>query len=583
MAFTVRCYDDPVSTVQQYDATIRFIQEDQEPQASIFLVTEPLRGRSEDAAIKSKGSTIQLNVKRRIPIKHIPELVFEQQNMLLPRRMGNLTSTECSEMLLDTFHYIKGQLPYYARDIEGLHSDDEPLSSRKRDNDKELTTYQRTRLEYWLYGSHAARLLTGPITKSIPETCPDNCNIEKFCRQPPQLDVSEMSVPALEWKAGVREKHRDEKPWVTMHLVMLGFAYAVASQFLRAGEHAEVDEDTEFVLTPINFYERYTNTESCCLLISDARLLSWVQPMAEAIDLDQGNARQADDRSFLRRYRDTLYDMICGCDVKTPQTPSLGCCANGVTLVSLTVTRPQLQRANLYLHDIRTGRCLDFHVGDDRLIYGIPAASVIIRELRRSIQPARIYSISLEDQGNWVVPNVRWDPESNWEDQYQHTALRCRLDGIPRFSKSPYQMIAGVVNDPLLEKVSPCICTPNSCQTIKFPNDEFWSELDLGKFYAQGGTKKDMHEDFSPPQGCKWHIVARAGLRTEDQVAALDSFSCRVKEPMGKDGANIVRKILGACAWCAFKQARSTPDAVHSILRKRSPVSTHVVLIVLAC
>ncbi|KAL3428256.1 hypothetical protein PVAG01_01765 [Phlyctema vagabunda] len=277
--------------------------------------------------------------------------------------------------------------------------------------------------------------------------------------------------------------------------------------------------------------------------------------------------------------------MICGVGVKTPPTPPLGCCANGVTLVSLTVVRPQLQRANLYLHDIRTGRCLDLYVGEDRLISGIPGSSMINRALRQHIKPTHIKSIMLRNQGNWVVPNVRWNPESNWEDQYQQTALRCRLNGISRFSKSLYLMVAGVVNDRLLEKVCPCNCPLNVREaTIDFPNDkEYWSELNLEEFYAQGGTKDSVHEEHKAPQGCKWYIVARAGLRTEDQVAALDCFSCRVKGPMGKDGAHIFRKVLGACAECAFKQARSDPKAVLDILRKGVPLFTYIVFIVLAC
>jgi len=145
MGFTVRCLDTPVSTIKDYDETVENIQEDFEPQASIFLVTKALPGRSEDAALNPKGTTIQLKVKRRIQIRQIPQLVFEHQNMFLPRLGDKLTTAECSNIFLETFHHIKAQLPYYARNIEGLCSED-TLSSGNQDDDKKLSVYQDTRL-----------------------------------------------------------------------------------------------------------------------------------------------------------------------------------------------------------------------------------------------------------------------------------------------------------------------------------------------------------------------------------------------------------------------------------------------------
>ncbi|CAG8961503.1 hypothetical protein HYFRA_00013854 [Hymenoscyphus fraxineus] len=583
LGFAVGCYSDPIETTDEYDTAVKDIEGTSYPYTKVFLVTKTLQdNRPEDSALNPKGLVVRLQVKRRVQIRHIPELVFEHQNMFLPR-LGSLSNKECSDIFLDTFFYVKRRLPHYTSPINGLWSDDEYSTTNTVDNDCRLSEYQQSKINDWVRGDAAIKLLAHPVSNWIPETCPNNCGALRCCRDPPKLVPTETSTEGLAWKAHVRELHDDETPWVKMHLIMLGFAYAMAIQFLRTG-HTKADEDTEVVLTPIDYYERFEN--SCQLLIPDPRLRSWVETMARILELSQIRLNEEfTTQTMIQRFRDTLYAMVCGVYIETPPEPPLGCCANGVTLLSRTVTNPELNQANLYVHDIQNGRILELHVRGNRLISGI--SPIRYRGLRNPIKPVHITSLHLKDYGSWTVPGVRWDPESAWEIDEKLSGLRCRVDGLPRFSKSPYYAISSVISETSLEVIDSCSChSPETGETfIEFPpeKNEYWSELDVRSFFSEGGVKEGIDEDLKAPKDNKWYIVARAGLRVEDQVATLDCFRCMVRPPKGRDEARIVRKILSSCAPCAFKKAGETPQDVRDLLRTGAKVSTHIVFVVLAC
>lgn len=219
-------------------------------------------------------------------IKQIPELVFEHQNMFLPYLSGDLTTKDYSDIFLGTFFYVKKRLPQYAASIQGLFSESEASSSSNlEDDDTQLSEYQRARIGGWLRGGSAMKLLECPVSKLLPKTCPDRCGIPGCFGAPPRPEPTEMSSEGISWKADVRKNHKDETSWVRMHLIMLGFAYAMASHFLRVG-HSKADECTEVVLTPIDYYARYGSGDKMCqLMIPDPRLLSWVQTMAKIFSL----------------------------------------------------------------------------------------------------------------------------------------------------------------------------------------------------------------------------------------------------------------------------------------------------------
>jgi hypothetical protein len=587
LGFDVGAFDKPVNTAEQYDSILAESQSSLD--CKVILVTQPL-GRREDTSLNPRGHRAPIAVKRRIIIRNIPSLVFEQYGFFAQQDTDHLSLDELQAIFKGTFYYIQSKLPEYRHVQKFATSPSDPDLSRPQTpeyDDRELSEYQQLKLQDWLPGSQAMKLLAGPILDNIPSECPDTCGKSPCYYPPPQLDTTEMTTAAHAWKEDVRSLHKNETPWIKMHMIMLAFAYAVACQFLRVNGDERASYDTEVILTPIEFYETTPLDRRVWsgsrLLIPDPNTLLWVRTMAEAIGLDQGTSiKPGREVNLSLRFKRVLYQMVCG--IKgAPTAPNpipLGCCANGLTLLSRTIVKMEVSVATLHIHHVEFGRILDLPVGPNKIISACQPNAV--PSLINDVQVTRRAFVAFENHGAWTVPSVRWDAEADWERDESVVALRCRVDNVPRFSKNPWLILSAPVSNKLLEIVGPCKCSPETKQApIELHEDEFWAELNLHDFYRAGGASSNgVVPDQRGPPGKKWYIFARAGVRSQDQLAALGIFNSRIVPPDSKRGASIIRNILSPCFWCAAEIARKDPEQVKNILQTRSKIDQHVVYIV---
>jgi hypothetical protein len=600
IGFQVIAHDTPIQNIEQYDSVVTESQDDYQSKA--ILVLHPL-GRREDTSLNPRGRRAPVTIKRRIRIRNIPSLVFEQYGLFGENDSSHLNMNELEAIFQSTFNYVSSKLPEYQciQKFARTHSDVElRIETRCPEHeDKELSSYQMCRFEDWQLDRRILDLLAVPIRDNIPESCPDNCGPSKCNRPPPELEwngtSTAQSSAAHAWKDEVRSNHSDETPWIRMHMIMLGFAYATICQFLRVDGGKIANHDTEVILSPISFYETVSPDEiswgKSRLLIPDGNTLEWVRTLSDVIGFGQGiSVSPHKNENMPARLKRVLYHMVCGVRApdKFPGQFSLGCCANGLTLMSQIIVKLEVDVAALYIHHVEFGRILDLPVGSDKIIAGCSPASQVL--LQKELPLAKLSGTTWTPKSTGTLPGIRWDPEPDWQGDANLVAISCRVDNIPRLSRNPLFLLNSALSDTgLLERIHCCKFSQEHQTPVELPSDEFWMELDLKKFYRGGAVKRTsggIAPEHQGSQGGKWYIVTRAGTRSQDQLVALQVFSAKMPKSAlnheSKNGAYITRKILSPCFHCAVKAAREDPPLVKDILKRRLKIDKHIVFIVIS-
>ena len=301
--------------------------------------------------------------KRIVPIGSIPTIAFEYFRYY---KTPDLDSNFLNEVFNFVFSDVTDQLPSHAylralADLTGVPSKEQPPRVSVT-VPSQMTSYQQYKLEDWMESPEISQLLSRSIRKYIPDKCPDECG-KKRCHYPviPFEDSAEISEEADQWKKKLRTDHNLMKPWITMHIIMLAFAYAVACQFIEADDGKRADLDTEICWTPIRFFENREDWEKVRLIIPDGDLKTWVRTMSDMLNvrLEPLDHIPTEKWPQHRRLKKTLFHMICGhrSEVfKIFETRDvvhdyvLGCSANSLSLISKILINPSANASDLHLY-----------------------------------------------------------------------------------------------------------------------------------------------------------------------------------------------------------------------------------------
>jgi hypothetical protein len=558
LGFEVEASIVAISTQEMYKTHVQHAPEDA-AFPKVFLITQPVG--PQDVKVDRHIRRQEVVQKRRVPIKTIPLMVFEHFRFYKPaQNIPKQTLEDLADIFLYTFEHVQEQLSSFPS-IQMLR-ELETTATTPRYPAHTLSSYQKTKLSDWITGSSAETLLADPISRFLDESCPDQCG-QSPCYYPPPFEASNgASTAGKAWKDDVRSRHKDQRPWIIMHMIMLAFAYSTACQCLRNEDGARVDLETEVILTSIPFFERYDDDRSRIrLLIPDGTTLSWVHAMASVIGLQQTSpAEMGADPSPIQGIKRTLYHMVCGANPKNVEAFSVGCYANGLTLLSKCLVKPSVSCTSTQLYFIQFGRILEIPVTLNGTINACSPVAFANRSMPLTL--IRRQSADLGDLGNWTVPDVRWDAEPDWERAEEDVGFRCRVHNVPKFIVNPWYLVVrrGDEKKGHFDRIG-CSCDRNCPQSkVEFPTNESWFEVDLQDFYQKGGQYGSMSLD-QLTEGQKWHIFVRAGSRELDQLVALNLFGERLDN--GK-----IRRILTSCLRCTIsflqREARTPRSALAS-------------------
>ena len=426
--------------------------------------------------------------------------------------------------------------------------------------------------------------------RHIPEGCPDNCGKVRCC-YPVPFDVSNgHSEEADRWKLELRRDHQLMSPWIKMHIIMLAFAYAVACQFVIADDGKRAGLDTEVLWTPIRFFDNKEDWEKVRVAVPDGDLKTWVRTMSDALSfrLEPSDQIPAEKWPQHRRFKKALFHMICGLrsevfinnvsDVIGEDT--LGCCANGLSLISKTLVDPAVNASTLHLYYVRFGRILELPVNSFNLIEACSPAKRPKYGSRYDPQSqSRKFHIILHDE-DVLYKDVRWDAEPDWSVDVAKVGLCYRLNGLPCGVYNPWYLARRSCLSETDPERCPCECPSlPTRQEIAFPDGEHWTEISLRDFYRAGAVIKTNHS-FSKEMaaGETKNIFVRAGKQAHDQLAALDMFTSRASN---KEDV-VIRKILSPCLACAGESARKRPFHWTALFRGQINTKKFVNFIVLS-
>ena len=214
LGFEVNASNIAIGTDEMYQTHIEERKDISEP-ARVFLIIQDIRHHNffNDRAKYRRYSSPTL---RRVPIKSIPDLVFDQYCYFQAECAGSGT-VDLVSIFDATFEHITEQLQSLAcmqelREAEGKGPKNGLATSGS------ISTYQRAMMNDWLTGPVAERLLSRSLQDYLNEECPDQCGRSPCHYTAPYLQESEHGNEATEWKKYIRQTHRDFTPWIKMHM-----------------------------------------------------------------------------------------------------------------------------------------------------------------------------------------------------------------------------------------------------------------------------------------------------------------------------------------------------------------------------
>ncbi|MCJ1369930.1 hypothetical protein MMC20_001142 [Loxospora ochrophaea] len=564
-----------ISTKEMYHSHVQS-RSDPSSYPQVFLVTQAV-GSADPGVVPKDNYRDDASPKRLIPIMTIPLVAFKHYAYYTPpTQCQKVMPGLLEEIFAATFEHVQCHCLAFL----SLQPSGQNVTSKNPGNPFDgplegLSKYQSCKLQDWVTDNRIRDLLAKPIAAYLPVSCPDSCGKSKC-----QDSVKEGET----WNDGIRARHEDMGPWIKMHMIMIAFAYAVACQFLKVGDGQSVSIDNEIVWQSIPFFPGVSGWRGSCLINPDLRVRFWVLAMVTALGISPEipDGMEVEDATHARVKR-ALYQMITGKDLEPEQVSvdALGCCANGLTLLSEILISPSLDSVSMFVHRLQFGRILELPVSTRGLLEACPRGAFVDR--RSTMKTTRAISVIYPDAADdWTIPGVRWDPEPDWERDERKIGLRCRINGIPRFIFNPWIKIASNMSD-TYETIH-CYCSSKKSPdkiAISFPPNELWLELSIRDFYQDGGYRSGIaphREHLRPGQSSKkCFLFVRAGSRKIDQLACLDLI-----KDHGDNDDVILRKLLAPCLSCAMEPARKDPPKTRRVSPAHVRQKHHLVLIVLS-
>ena len=535
---------------------------------------------------------IDFRERRLIPIGTIPLLAFDCFRFY---NSSDLDLDILNEIFLSTFDKVTEQLPKYSylqalAGSTGISHQQQRVPQENCIVHSQMTEYQRLKLEDWVDHPGIAQLLLQPILQYIPEKCPDECGKPKCHYLVPFRDSNGNSDEAIQFSSELRKDHKSMSPWIKMHIIMLAFSYGIACQFIIADDGKRAGLNTEVSWKSIQFFENRDDWEAVRLVVPDGDLKTWVRTMSAALNfrLEPLDTIPTETWPQHRRLKKALFHMICGVrseargsDISdTIHEDTVGCCANGISLISKALVNPTVDASTLHLYFVRFGRILELPVNTASLIEGCNPVKRAARVSRYdpSSQPRLMDTILPYD--STLFDNVRWDAEPDWSDDFNKVALCCRLNGVPRGVYNPWYLARRSCQSVSDRERCQCKCSSiTDVAKVTFPSEEYWTELPLCDFYRAGAVLTTNHRfaDYIDA-GKTRYIFVRAGERAHNQLAALDITTSRASN----EAETVVRKILSPCLMCAAEFARKQPAHWKTLFRGRMHSKKFVNFIVLS-
>ena len=131
---------------------------------------------------------------------------------------------------------------------------------------------------------------------------------------------------------------------------------------------------------PIEFFENQDDWTKVRIVTPDGDLKTWVRTMSAVLNYHLEPLEQIPTEKWPqhRRLKKALFHMICGhrselldSEIReTIQEQTLGCSANGLTIISKALIEPAVDASTLHLYYIRFGRILELPVSSMNLIEG---------------------------------------------------------------------------------------------------------------------------------------------------------------------------------------------------------------------
>ena len=538
------------------------------------------------------SSRVDFCGRRIVPIGTLPIVLFDNFKCY---DSPDLDLNVLNEIFLSTFDDVKNKLLNYRylRALAGLGDEiDEAQGSQRVVLESQLTTYQQQKIEDWVDHPGIAQLLQNSISSYIPSQCPDNCGKKRcYYAVVPFEDTGGHSEESMRWRQELRKDHIVMSPWIKMHVIMLAFAYAVACNFIITENNKRADLDTQVSWKPIQFFDDQMDWTKVRIVIPDGDLRIWVRTLSDALKfhLEPLDLVPTETWPPHRRLKGTLFSMICGIQNEviardqdnrdTITDFTLGCSANGLTLISKALLNPTVDASTLHLYHVCFGRILELPVNSVDLIEGCSPQKRPARVLKYSPSTSRIFDSVIQDE-DVLAREVRWDAEPDWAVDFMKVCVCCRIDGLPRGIFNPlYLSRKSCASEDDPERCR-CTCSsPKAWQSITFPKEEYWIEYHLREFYDAGAV---FNQNFKTSNlmnpGETRYIFVRAGTQARNQLAALDMMLARASNKADL----VVRKILSSCLTCAAERARRRPSHWTSLFRGQMGSKKFINFIVLS-
>ena len=558
LGFDVSASNIAIGTDEMYQTHIAERKDISDP-ARVFLITQTIKNHNifNDRAKYKRYSSPTL---RRVPIKSIPDLVFDQYCYFQVECDG-LNEIDLVSIFNATFEHITEQLQSLACIQEIKEAEAKGLKTALAASGS-ISTYQRAMMNDWLTGPMAERLLSRPLQDFLYEECPDQCGRSPCHYTAPYLEgTNAHNNESNEWKSYIRQTHTDFTPWIKMHIIMLAFAYAVACQYLRSPTGAPADLNTEVILTSIPFFNT-SNWADMLILIPNGDLRYWVYVMASTIGIEQPAAPEMlIDPNSLKRVQNVIYHMVCGVKLWPVTKPnasdseaSLGCCKNGLTLLSKSLVNPTPDSTSTKLYYLSFGHILQVPVmSDGRIIAS--SRKVIRTQKREDIRPTRVQDNRFQLYNlNGATKGIMWSPEPDWELNEMHAGLRCRVDNIPKFIINPLYVTLKASESFNYERVECSFLKQHNLRDIEnimLPVGERWFELTMREIYCASNPRVNFNgdnESLTLQPGETWNILIRAGKKGIDQAMAINTF----RRNSSLDEDCIYYKFLSPCLQCTM-------------------------------
>ena len=598
LAFEAVASSIAIKTEEMYRSYLR-CQPDPAEFSHVFLITQSV-GIADPTLVQERFQRAEDKRQRLIPIGTIPYVTFEHYALYKPSDGTEKPSLESlAEIFYFTFEHVQRYSVSFSTFDSLISKGDNKPNSGNLGNPFDspaggLTAYQKYKLQDWIEDTRVSDLLAKPIAKYLATDCPDRCGRSPCLYSPPFLppEGSDNRPIREAMECEIQNRHRDMRPWMIMHIIMLSFAYAIASQILRLEDGCRANLNTEIIWRPIRFMDnvsespnvRHTSsTPKLNTIIPDGNTVFWALAMSSLLGASPAIPHGMEvDESPVIRIKRALYQMMCGnplLDIPNLSiSNAVGCCMNGITLLSDVLVDLSVNRSSLYIHHLRFGRLLELPVNDHGLLVACSPRAFV--DSRCLLPITRVLSSDHWQPNRWSIPEVRWDPEPDWERDDRQIGLRCRVDGIPRFIYNPWQLASRQFALDSYEQVT-CSCTSEAACTIRpvvFPPQDFWMELSLKDFYRNSGPKVTNEFRTLINPGHRLFLVARAGCRGVDQLAALGLFNTRETH----HDEVIYRKLLSPCLKCAIEPARRAPSHYRAKFRDQLYLKKHLILIVIA-